>query len=94
MKWRGFPNLSRRPPAPAKDRGPVQRQVRRALTVHDTATTMQLVGWCYRSHGRDRRARNNRCRAVRRAAAEIAVRVGRVWPGGNIWRAKDDTLTR
>jgi hypothetical protein len=36
MKWNGYPNLSKRPPAPAKGRGPVQRAIRRAFAASGT----------------------------------------------------------
>jgi hypothetical protein len=32
------------------------------------------------------RERHNYARAIRRAAEQIAVRVGRVWPDGVVWR--------
>jgi hypothetical protein len=31
--------------------------------------------------------RTNAYRSIRKAAAKMAVKVGRVWPGGNLWRA-------
>ena len=70
--------------------GRVQRGVRRALLVHGEATTAELLRWCYpRGPGRDRHERKNRCRAVRYVAEKAAICVGRVWPGGVIWRARD-----
>ena len=45
MKWNGHPILARRPHAPNKGRGRLQRQVRRALLVHGPlVTTSQLSG--------------------------------------------------
>jgi hypothetical protein len=69
--------------------GRAQRGARRALIAHGgEATTMQMLEWCYRGPARDRRTRINRCRAVRRAAERLAVKLGRVWPGGNVWRLR------
>jgi hypothetical protein len=48
MGWKYFPNLAKRPHAPAKGRGRLQRQVRRALIVHGPlVTTSQLLDWAY-----------------------------------------------
>jgi hypothetical protein len=68
--------------------GRVQRGVRRASLVQGEATTADLLLWCYREPGRTRRERKNRARAVWLVAIATAVKVGRVWPGGNVWRAK------
>lgn len=69
--------------------GRCQRGVRRCLWVNGEATTAQILEWAYpRGPGRDRRQRMDRARAVRHAAGQIAVKVGRVWPGGNVWRLK------
>jgi hypothetical protein len=75
--------------------GRVQRGVRRALLVRGQATTAELLQWCYRGPGRSRRERQNRAQVVRRVAAATAARVGRVWPGGNLWRlhTMEDGLT-
>jgi GNAT superfamily N-acetyltransferase len=34
--------------------------------------------------------RSNAYRAVRKAAAKMAVKVGRVWPGGDVWRLRGE----
>jgi hypothetical protein len=70
--------------------------VRRALLVNGEATTAELLRWCYRGPGRTRHERKNRARAVWFVAMAMADRVGRVWPGGNVWRLRntDKTLTR
>jgi hypothetical protein len=85
QKWDEYPNLSRRPPSPSKGRGPVQRGVRRALIVRGIASTSEIMPWCYRTRGRDRRERENRSRAIRLAADKIAVRVGRAPTIGRPW---------
>jgi hypothetical protein len=68
--------------------GRIQRGVRRALLVHGEATTAELLRWCYREPGRTRRERKNRARGVWFVATKMAVKVGRAWPHGNIWRAR------
>ena len=60
----------------------------------------ELFAWCYARRARHKRvrlsardgdetflARRNAYRAIRKAAVKMAIRVGRVWPGGNLWRA-------
>jgi hypothetical protein len=64
-------------------------EARRASLVQGDATTANLLQWCYRKPGRTRRERNNRARAVWLVAIATAVKVGRVWPGGNVWRGED-----
>src|SRR5262245_60818982 len=39
MKWEHYPNLAKRPHAPAAGRGRLQTQVRRALIVHGPLVT-------------------------------------------------------
>src|SRR5262245_45307724 len=72
--------------------GRVQRGVRRAFLVRPrhSLSTRELLAW---SHPRLARAplreRRNACRAVGRAAEQLAIRVGRRWPDGLLWRARD-----
>jgi len=72
--------------------GRVQRGVRRAFLVRPrhSLSTRELLAW---SHPRLARAplreRRNACRAVRRAAEQLAIRVGRRWPDGLLWRARE-----
>jgi hypothetical protein len=68
--------------------GRAQRGIRRALIVHGgEATTRQIWAWTHprEAHCRDRRRRQNISRAIRRAADEMAVRIGRRWPDGVVW---------
>ena len=68
----------------------VRQRIARALRVQPVCSTLDLVSWVYpREVGcRDRYRRKNMARAIRRAAEAIgAMCVGRVWPGGNLWRA-------
>jgi hypothetical protein len=66
--------------------GKVQRGCRRCLWVHNgTATTMQLLQWCYPCdpRGRDRRQRKNRARRVCLTARQMATAAEdrlSVWP--------------
>jgi hypothetical protein len=81
-KWRGHPNLARRPPAPAKGNGYVQRMARRALLVLQSATTPQILVWT-RCRGP---IRPRDYRTARRALEQIgAVRVGRAGTIGRPW---------
>jgi hypothetical protein len=77
------------------------RGVRRALIVHGEVTSAELFAWCYARRERRKRVRlsardgdetflerRNAYRAIRLAASKLAVRVGRVWPAGNVWRAR------
>jgi hypothetical protein len=81
--------------------GHVQRAIQRALLVHGEATSAQLFAWCYARRVRRKRARlsardgdetflarRNAYRAIRLAAAKLAVRVDRRWPDGILWRLK------
>src|SRR4029077_2127692 len=73
MKWNGHPNLARRPHAPNKGRGRLQRQVRRALLVHGPlVTTSQLLDWAY---PRNRRRPSWDHTKVRRIVAEHCDRI-------------------
>lgn len=69
--------------------GRVQRGVRRALLLLREATTAELLQWCYRGPGHTRRERKNRARMVWFVAMKMADHVGRVWPGGNVWRLRN-----
>jgi hypothetical protein len=70
--------------------GRCQRSVRRCLRAHGEATTAMIVAWAYRRPAETRRQRQCRAQAVRYAASRIAVKVGRVWPGGNVWRMAEN----
>jgi hypothetical protein len=60
MKWPHHPNLRKRPRAPSKGRGPVQRAIRRAFSASgaDVLTSSAIYDW---THAR-RRRRNPRQR--------------------------------
>jgi hypothetical protein len=81
--WRR--NLSRRLPKPAEGRGRVQRACRRALLVHGTASTSDVIAWAYAQRlliwGDSRR--NDFNRAARRALVAIgAIKVGKAQNNG------------
>jgi predicted DNA-binding transcriptional regulator AlpA len=89
MNWDNCPNLALRPPAPAKERGRVQRCARRALIARGVASTSEIIEW---THGRKRHPHS--ARATRRALEQIgAVRVGRADSIGRpwLWRLKETT---
>lgn len=74
--------------------GRVQLGLRRAAIVAPDRewSTRELMGWThtmqlYRCQ-RSRRDRLNYCRSIRRAAERVAIRVGRRWPDGILWRLK------
>ena len=57
MKWAEHPNLRKRPSAPSKGRGPVQRAIRRAFAASDTEvlTSSSIYDWAYVRRRRGRR---------------------------------------
>ena len=57
MKWAEHPNLRKRPSAPSKGRGPVQRAIRRAFAASDTEvlTSSSIYDWAYVCRRRGRR---------------------------------------
>ena len=72
--------------------GRVQLGIKRAFTVGPEWSTRELMEWThtmplYRG-GRSYRDRLNYCRSIRRAAERLAIRVGRRWPDGIIWRLR------
>ena len=85
--------------------GFVTRGCKRAFLVADgrDVTAVELFEWCYPRRSRRKRVRlsvrdgdetfldrSNAYRAVRKAAAKMAVKVGRVWPGGDVWRLRGE----
>jgi len=74
--WRR--NLSRRLPKPAEGRGRVQQACRRALLVHGTASTSDVIAWAYAQRLLIYPRRNDFNRAARRALEAIgAIKVGK-----------------
>jgi hypothetical protein len=71
MKWNGYPNLRKRPPAPAKGRGPVQRAIRRAFAASGTEalSSSAIYEWTHV------RRRLGRCKSMLRWRNESA----RLW---------------
>jgi hypothetical protein len=90
MSWKNYPNLAKRPYAPAKGRGRLQTQVRRALIVHGPlVTTSQLLDWAY---ARNRRRSTGWDHSkVMRICAEHCDRIGRGSSIGRpiLWRVRN-----
>ena len=81
--WLKYPNLKLRPHAPAKGRGAVQVQIRRAFVAcGPLVTTSQVYAWCY-PHKR-RVGRHCRYRVWANLMA-VAVPVGRAKTIGRPW---------
>jgi hypothetical protein len=81
------------PPRNHKRIGRVQRGILRAFILAPERTTRELMEWTHTLalyRGRQSRwQRHDYAKSIRRAADRIAVRIGRRWPDGIIWRAKE-----
>jgi hypothetical protein len=77
-------------------RGKVDRGVRRAFLVSNgrVLTTRELWTWTHprELHHRDRHRRKDISRSIRRAAEKLAIRVGRRWPDGLVWRLRAEVI--
>jgi hypothetical protein len=72
--------------------GRCQVGIRRACWASGTASTAEILQWTHPwGPGKTRKQRKARATAVRNAARRMAIKVGREWPGGNLWRLKDAT---
>jgi hypothetical protein len=77
--------------------GRVTRGIMRGFIASGGAdlTTRQLMGWTHARalhQGRSSyRERNYYAKDIRRAADRLAIRVGRRWPDGIIWRRREAT---
>src|SRR5262249_31565996 len=93
-KWLHHPNLRKRPDAPSKGRGPVQRAIRRAFMARGAAVlnSTDIYDWAHRGRRfgrlnampvgvylRPRRPLGARCEPVGRAPT-----IGRPW----LWRLR------
>lgn len=49
MKWENYPNLRKRPPAPAKNRGRIQIRIKRAFTASraKVLTSSEIYSWTH-----------------------------------------------
>src|SRR5262245_53365014 len=75
--------MPNRPPRKKPGSGQVQRGIKRAFLTQPrhAFTTRELLAWTHPRAVRETLAvRRNRCRAIRRAADQVAIRVGRRWP--------------
>ena len=85
-KRANFPNLLRRPRAPAAGRGRLQVQIRRAFVGREVLTSSEIYDSCYAKRQIDRPYRWS----VLRILLELADRVRRVPPHGAwLWRLKE-----
>jgi hypothetical protein len=83
MKWQHHPNLRRRPHAPNKGRGRLQRQLRRAFYGGTELTTSQVLDW---TNVRNRQRLTGRHRySVWRLLVTIADPIGRADTIGRPW---------
>jgi hypothetical protein len=65
--------------------GRFQRAARVLLELEPVITTKMIMSWANADRG-TRNQRKNRSRCARRACRSLGlVRVGRIWPDGNIW---------
>ena len=78
-KWPHHPNLRKKPHAPSKGRGPVQRAIRRAFMASGAGvlTSTEIYDW---AHGR-RRFGAAQVNAVRCLLADVANAAGNVRAG-------------
>ena len=99
MKWAEHPNLRKRPSAPSKDRGPVQRAIRRAFAASDTEvlTSSSIYDWAYVRRRRGRRKSMpfgvySRTLRTLRTLRTMCEPVERVPPHGAwLWRLRDSS---
>jgi hypothetical protein len=89
--WENYPNLRRRPHAPAAGRGRLQRQIRRCFVLFGPeVSSSRLLDWCYVSAVSGARHHWS----VRRILEVVAERVGRAPSAGRpwIWRLRNSQL--
>jgi hypothetical protein len=89
MNWKAYPNLRLRPHAPAKGRGRLQRQIRRAFVVcGPVVSSSAIYDWCY---ARGRRLTQQRRHSVWRLLVTMceptarAPTIGKPW----LWRLRE-----
>jgi hypothetical protein len=93
-KRANYPNLLLVPPAPARGRGRLQRQINRCFVVFGPeVSSTRLYDWCYARNPRARQSRGHRWSAYR-ILVEIAEPVGRAQTIGHpwIWRLRNSQL--
>jgi hypothetical protein len=80
-----------------KGPGRIQKGIARAFRLDPgrSWTTRELLAWTHgpRSRRWPLRERRNACRGIRLVADQVAVRAGRRWPDGVLWRARADILS-
>ena len=94
MKWVGHRNLRLRPYAPARGRGRLQVQIKRAFVVHGpTVTSSQVYNWTHARrrlmHGKPLTTRHRysvwRILVTIADPVERSTSIGRPW----LWRLRD-----
>jgi hypothetical protein len=91
--WSAYPNLQRRPHAPAAGRGRLQVRVRRAFLGRPLLSTSEAYDWAYARHRACRRPMSEAVRwSVHRILRQIAEPIGRAPTIGRpwLWRLKDE----
>jgi hypothetical protein len=93
MGWDRFPNLRRRPPAPAKGRGPVQVRIRRAFIASgaEVLSSTQIYDWTHpRRRQHSKTLPDGIYWGTLQALRVICEPVARVPPHGAwLWRLRD-----
>jgi hypothetical protein len=91
MKRANYPNLLLVPPAPAKGRGRLQRQIARCFVVFGPeVSASRLYDWCYARNPGARQSRGHRW-SVLRILRTIADPIGRAETIGRpvLWRIRE-----
>jgi hypothetical protein len=90
-KWPDHPNLRRRPHAPNKGRGRLQRQIRRAFVGHCLLSSSEVYDWAYPRHRAWRPSLSEAVRwSVHRILRQIAEPICKVPPHNAwLWRLKE-----
>jgi hypothetical protein len=83
MKWKGHPNLQRRPAKPALGKGRIQRAVRRAFYFGSEVTSSAVYDWVY-PHRRHLLTMAHR-HSARRVLLTMADPIGRANTIGRPW---------
>jgi hypothetical protein len=90
-KRANYPNLLLVPPAPARGRGRLQRQIARCFALFGPeVTSSRLLDWCYAHNPRARQSQRHRW-SVLRILRTTADPIGRAQTAGRpwLWRLKE-----
>ena len=91
--WAGYPNLRRRPHAPAASRGRLQRQIARVFAARNTVSSTEVYDWCF---PRKRQLTQRHRYGVWLILATIADPVARASTRGRpwLWRLRDPAVQK